>query len=88
VDLFPVPPQPHVGGVVAPAGGRAGVRAAPGSWFRACSDLSVDRFTLPAMKDEVATAGVVEAIARASLEGAEELLRTGGWCLPPSCRGT
>lgn len=27
---------------------------------------------------------VVEAIARASAEGAEELLRAGGWCSPPT----
>ncbi len=46
--------------------------------------LSVGRFTLQDVRAEVATAGVVEAIARAGVEGTEELLRAGGWCPPPT----
>jgi hypothetical protein len=46
--------------------------------------LSVRQVTLLDMREDVATADVVEAIAHASVKSAAELLRAGGWCPPPT----
>ena len=83
-EPFPTRPKAHVDAVASPRRREGRVRAAPGFLVLGEPELSVGQFTLLAMRRGVGIADVVEAITRASVESADEGLRVGGWCPPPT----